>query len=180
MGRGSQRRSRSQTQDSLVAGPASGSSVPWGHEDVGEGSLTLRCQHLTQKVQETVKSTRPAIPPNTMGRSFGQAWVSSEGKTERQREACSAPCPPSGQGHTRGPRREGLTAQPHLGLVLALREPGKIHGPLRGHQDWKGKAGEGCFVGVFFFYHFIVWCLKIKFKKDIVVTVSGEQQGTQL
>ena len=81
-------------------------SAPWGREDVREGSLTLRCQHLTQKMQEPVRSARPAIPPNTMGRSIGQAWMNSDGKTARQREECSAPCPLSGQGYTRGPRRE--------------------------------------------------------------------------
>lgn len=129
-------------------------SAPWGREDVREGSLTLRCQHLTQKMQEPVRSARPAIPPNTMGRSIGQAWMNSDGKTARQREECSAPCPLSGQGYTRGPRREGLTAQPHLGLVLSMREPGRIHGPLRGHQDWKGKAGEGFFFLTFYFLVF--------------------------
>ena len=105
-------------------------------------------------MQEPVRSARPAIPPNTMGRSIGQAWMNSDGKTARQREECSAPCPLSGQGYTRGPRREGLTAQPHLGLVLSMREPGRIHGPLRGHQDWKGKAGEGFFFLTFYFLVF--------------------------
>lgn len=63
------------------------------------GSLTLRCQHLTQqKIHNPVKIRKPAIPPSTLARSFGQAQVNAVGKTERERERemYSAHCPPSG------------------------------------------------------------------------------------
>lgn len=51
------------------------------------GSLTLRCQHLTQqKMQSPAKSRRPKIPPSTIAKSFGEALVNTGGKTARVRE----------------------------------------------------------------------------------------------
>lgn len=65
----------------VLGGPVGSERGVWG------GSLTLRCQHLTQqKTQSPAKSRRPKIPPSTMAKSFGEALVNPGDKTARERE----------------------------------------------------------------------------------------------
>lgn len=100
----SQSVSAAQTQDTLVGGGVLEGGF-WG------GSLTLRCQHLTQqKMQSPVKSRRPATPPSTMAKRFGQALMSFGGETARENRCVQLTALCQGSGHSGG-AREGLTAQ---------------------------------------------------------------------
>ena len=150
VGRGGQSRSRSQMRDILAACRPQGLECPAGER----GGLGRR--------------THPAVPafnredakPNEEQKAGGPPQHHSQKLRPRvgehwgqncKRESCAqlpARCSQA-QGTQRlglgrgGPRREGLVALPHLGLVLGLGERGRVHGAPRGPQGRKGKAAEG-------------------------------------